>query len=115
MVVGICRIELSLPANDSLKGKRAMLRRILDRGRHKFNAAFSEVDHLDHHRRATIGVAVVSNDGRHAQSMIDTIVSFVSTISEAQVVGRSSELVHVSDELDERGSFDDFAEDDDPR
>lgn len=97
MVVGVCRIVLALPGVDSLKGKRSIVRRIVDRVRNKFNAAVAEVAEMDSHRRAVLGVAVVSNDARHANSMIDTIVSFVSGATEALVIDRSMELVHVEE------------------
>ena len=93
MVVGICRIELSLPGNDSLKGKRSVLRRIVDRTRQRFNVAVAEVDDMDAHERAVLGLAVVSNDARHANAMLDTIFKFVEGVGGAQVVGRTMEIV----------------------
>ena len=71
VVVGVCRIAFCLPGNDSLKGKRRVVRRIVDRTRNKFNAAVAEVGALDEHRRRVLGFAVVSNDARHANSMLD--------------------------------------------
>ena len=106
MVVGICRLALAIPGNDSLKGKRAVVRRIVDRARAKFNVAFAEVGDLDAHRRASLGFAVVSNDARHAQSMVDTIVAFVAGISEAMVVDRDSEIVPFSDHFGATGPLD---------
>jgi uncharacterized protein YlxP (DUF503 family) len=97
MVIGSCRIVLSLPGNDSLKGKRKVVRRILDRLRHKFNAAAAEVDDMDVHQRAVIGVAVVSNDRRHVNSMLDTITSFVAGATEARIVDRRMEIVNMGD------------------
>ena len=99
MVVGICRIVLALPGNDSLKGKRAIVRRILDRARAKFNVAAAEVDALDVHRRAVLAFCVVSNDGRHANSMIDQIQSFVTGATQAVVVDSNIELLHLGGEL----------------
>ena len=99
MVVGVCRIAFSLPGNESLKGKRSVVRRIADRTRHRFNAAVAEVDALDSHRRAVLGFAVVSNDGAHANSMLDHISAFMAGLTEAVVVGRSLELIHVEGEL----------------
>jgi hypothetical protein len=95
MVIGVSRISLALPANESLKDKRRIVRRIVDRTRNQFNAAVAEVGALDRHRAAEIGFAVVSNDARHANSMLDTISSFVGGLTEAVVVGRTVELVHV--------------------
>jgi uncharacterized protein len=97
VVVGVCRIAFSIPGNDSLKGKRRVVRRIVDRARNQFNAAVAEVGELDQHRRALIGFAVVSNDARHANSMLDNIGAFVSGLTEAVVVGRDIELVHLGE------------------
>jgi uncharacterized protein len=95
MVVGTCRIVLSLPGNDSLKGKRKVVRGIVDKLRHRFNAAVAEVDDMDAHRRAVLGLAVVSNDVRHANSMLDTLTSFIAGASEAQIVDRQMEILHI--------------------
>jgi uncharacterized protein YlxP (DUF503 family) len=97
VVVGVCRITFSIPGNDSLKGKRRVVRRIVDRTRNHFNTAVAEVGSLDHHRQALIGFAVVSNDSRHANSMLDKIGSFVSGLTEAVVIGRDVELLHVGE------------------
>jgi uncharacterized protein YlxP (DUF503 family) len=99
MVVGVCRISFSLPGNDSLKGKRSIVRRIASRTRNRFNAAVAEVSEMDSHRRAVLGFAVVSNDARHANSMLDRITSFVAGVSEAVLTERSLEILHVSGEL----------------
>jgi uncharacterized protein len=98
MVVGVCRITFGLPGNDSLKGKRKVVRALIDRARNKFNAAISEVAALDEHRRAIVGIAVVSNDGPHANSMLDHIVASMTSHTEAVVLGQSLELLHVGDE-----------------
>lgn len=97
MVVGVCRITFGLPGNDSLKGKRRVVRRVLDRTRSAFNAAVAEVGSLDEHRRAEIGIAVVSNDGRHANAMIDKIAAFASGLTEAVVLDRAIEVLHVGE------------------
>ena len=103
VVVGVCRIALRIAGNDSLKGKRSVVRRIIDRTRNKFNTAVAEVGDLDEHRRASIGFAVVSNDAGHANSMLDNVTSFVSGLTEAEIVDRSVELIHVGHDHGERG------------
>jgi len=97
MVIGVCRVTLGLPGIDSLKGKRSIVRRVLDRTRNKFNVAAAEVDAMDSHRQAVLGFVVISNDGRHANTMIDEIASFVAGASEAIVLDRSTELLHVGE------------------
>ena len=95
MVVGVCKVAFSLPGNASLKGKRSIVRRIVDRTRAKFNVAVAEVADMDAHRRAVIGFAVVSNDARHANSMLDRISAFMTSHTEAVPTDRSLEIVHV--------------------
>ncbi|RLB47683.1 MAG: DUF503 domain-containing protein [Deltaproteobacteria bacterium] len=97
MVVGICRITLSLPGNDSLKGKRKVVRRILDRARSRFNVAAAEVGDNDVHRRAVLGFTVVSNDSRHVNSMLDEVSAFVEGATEAIIVDRFFDIQHVGE------------------
>lgn len=92
MVVGIARIVLGIPEARSLKDKRSVVRRVIDRVRAKFNAAVAEVGDNDVHRRAVIGVSVVSNDRRHVNEMLDTILSFVSTASDGLVLDSAIEI-----------------------
>ena len=104
MVVGLLEIVLAIPQAGSLKDKRRVVRRVLDRTRAKFNVAAAEVASLDAHRRATLGFAVVSNDARHANSMIDTIASFVAGASEALVVSRRMKIERREDVGDDDGA-----------
>lgn len=106
MLVGICRLVLSLPGNDSLKGKRSVVRRIVERARSRFNVAMAEVGHLDAHKLASLGFAVVSNDARHAQSMLDTIVSFVAGATSALIVDRQVEVVTFGEHFGLEGPLD---------
>jgi uncharacterized protein len=97
MVVGMCRIELSLTGNTSLKGKRSVVRRVVDRVRARFKVSMAEVDAMDVHQTACLGFAVVSNDGAHAVRMMDTIVAFVEHVSDAPLVDVEKDLVHFDD------------------
>jgi hypothetical protein len=111
MIVGMCRMELSLPGNRSLKGKRSVVRRVCDGATGKFNVSMAEIDHLDLLDSAVIGFAVVSNDGSHASAMIDRIVRFVEVRSDAPVVDQDVELTHFGDaSVSTLGSWDDFEE-----
>lgn len=96
MVVGVLRIVLALPWNDSLKGKRSVVRKIVERARARFNVAAAEIDDLDAHRRAVLGFTVISNDRRHAMSMLDKLTSFVAGATEAQLVDRRVEVTTYS-------------------
>jgi uncharacterized protein len=95
MVVGLCRVVLALPWNDSLKGKRSVVKSVLERARGRFQVAAAEVADQDAHRRATLGFAVVSNDARHARSVLDKLVGFVATASQAQLIEQQTSVEHI--------------------
>jgi uncharacterized protein len=77
MTVGIARITVFLPASQSLKEKRAVLRRLKSLVRDKFNASFAEVGENDLWQRAALGVALVGKDRAFAESALDELVRFV--------------------------------------
>lgn len=108
MVVGVCRLRLSLEGNDSLKGKRAVLRSLIDRVKNRFNVAIAEVESQDRLQLAEIGLAVVSNDTSHIHQMIERIVAFVEEQGDAQLLDRQTELLHFGEELQETGSWADY-------
>jgi uncharacterized protein YlxP (DUF503 family) len=69
MPVGVLTLELELPYAHSLKEKRAVLRKMRDRLRARFNVAVAELDHQDVWQRATLGVVSISN----SQSLLDSV------------------------------------------
>ena len=60
MAVALLTIELYLPLNDSLKGKRSILKPLIARLRREFNVAVCEADQQDAGTRATLEEACVS-------------------------------------------------------
>ena len=77
MNVGVCKINLRLPENSSLKGKRQVLKSITARIRNRFNVSVAEIDNHDRWRMATIGICCVSNDNRHTNEVLSKVVDFV--------------------------------------
>jgi uncharacterized protein YlxP (DUF503 family) len=86
MVVGICSIDLRLPGNDSLKGKRSVVRRIKERVKNTFNVSVAEVEDLDLLQRAGLGVAFVSNDASHVHSTLSKVVNFIDHLYIAEII-----------------------------
>ena len=85
-----------LPSNGSLKGKRSQVKSLLDRIRHRFNAAAAEVADLDNLRQTTLAMVVVSNDNRHANRMVDQIVSYAESSTEMPLVDRNTQILTLS-------------------
>jgi len=77
MNVGVCRIELRLPENQSLKGKRQVVKSIIARLQNKYGVSVAEIDNQDLWQLATLGITCVSNHRRHADEMLSAVVRFV--------------------------------------
>jgi uncharacterized protein len=77
MIVGLCTIELSLPGNSSLKGKRSILKSILARLRHEFNVSVAEVGDNDFWQSAVLGVVCISNSAEYAHGLLAKVVSWL--------------------------------------
>lgn len=95
MVVGTASVELLLYGVYSLKEKRAIVRRVVHRLRNEFSVSVAEVASLDEHAKATIGIAVVTNDGRLANSLLDQMVNALEGYGEAELGRVNLELLHV--------------------
>jgi uncharacterized protein YlxP (DUF503 family) len=94
MVTAMARIELALEGCRSLKDKRQILRRVIERTRVRFGVSVAEVEDQDLWQRAVIGVACVSSSVQHATEMIQKVVSFVvSAHPECEVLDHQTEIV----------------------
>jgi len=78
MNVGVLKISLRVPENQSLKGKRQVLKSITTRVANKFNVSVAEIDHHDLWQLATIGICCVSNSKQHTNETLSRVVSFVT-------------------------------------
>ena len=94
MVVGICKLSLFLPECQSLKEKRSILRRIKDRFFARFRIALSEVDDLDLWQRAGMGFAIVGNDRRLIESIVDKAIGFIESHGAAHIIDRTTEIIN---------------------
>jgi len=70
MIIGVATVELSIPGNASLKGKRSVVKSLLARLQREFKISAAEVDANDAWQRAVIGLACVSNSTQHAHRVL---------------------------------------------
>lgn len=94
MVVGVCQIDLLIPGNASLKGKRKVLRQIIDRVKNRYNISISEIGDNDLWQRSQLGLSVVGNDSRHINSSLDKIINFIEGMNVAEIIHSELEIVH---------------------
>lgn len=95
MVVGVGSLDLHIPEAQSLKEKRSVVRSVVQRLQNQFHLSVAEVDSLDLLQKATIGFAVVTNDGRLANSILDKVVDAVEGYYLAEVTNVQLEVLHL--------------------
>lgn len=78
MNIGVLKIKLRLPENETLKGKRQVVRSVVARVRNSFNVCIAEVDDQDYWQLATLGITCVSNDAQFANEVLSKVLNFIS-------------------------------------
>ncbi|HTE19003.1 MAG TPA: DUF503 domain-containing protein [Armatimonadota bacterium] len=79
LIVGVCTLDLIIPEANSLKDKRSVLKSMLEGIRGKFNVSAAEVEHMDLWRRATVGIACVSNSQQFVDQVLNKVVDWVES------------------------------------
>ncbi len=93
MHVGTLQVTLFLGEGGSLKEKRHVVRGLLERLRREFHVSAAEVDDHDLWQRATLGIACVSNDSGHANSVLDKVLDYIEKKGDVSVVGVEMEIL----------------------
>lgn len=81
----------------SLKQKRSVVRPLVAELRKRFEVSAAEAGHLDLHRRALIGVAVVAADGTHVRDVLDECERFVAGRPELELLSAHRRLIGPED------------------
>lgn len=95
MVVGTLKIDFYLTDNSSLKGKRKVVRSIIDKVKSRFNVSIAEVGSNDKWQKIELGIAATGNDRRHIDSSLNHILGFVESLYLAEIIKTEIEIFNV--------------------
>jgi uncharacterized protein len=90
--VGLCTVELFIPASQSLKDKRQVLLSLKDRLRGQFNLSVAEVDEQDLWQKAVLGLACVANESRYVNQVCDRALNVIRSVPAVEIVQSRVEL-----------------------
>ena len=94
MHTGTCKIELYLPMNQDLKGKRRIVKSLSDQIRSRFNVSVSEIENNELWQIATIGIAIISNKIIILNQTFDQIFSFIeSSNHDLNIISHDTEII----------------------
>jgi hypothetical protein len=94
MIVGVLKLNLLIPENHSLKGKRGVLKRIQARVANRFNVSVTECDDQDLWQRAVLGFGAVGSSRTVVEATLQRVVEFVDELGLAQVGETGMEFFH---------------------
>ncbi len=98
MWTGSIEFDLLLGDVRSLKQKRSVVRPIVAEVHRRFAVSVAEVGHLDKHRRAGVGAAVVACDQAHVIAVLDSIESLVARHPEVELLSSHRAIRHADDD-----------------
>ena len=95
MFVGYGALDLHLPHARDLKGKRRVVRGLVDRLHARHRVSVAETAHHDLHQRAEIGVAVVAASAAEVERILDDIGQQADAEPEAQVLAWETDWIGI--------------------
>jgi uncharacterized protein YlxP (DUF503 family) len=96
---GSIAFDLLLGDVRSLKEKRSLVRPLVAELRRKYDVSAAEAGHLDLHRRALVGVAVVAADRAHCVDVLDSCERLVAGRVEMGLLSARRQVVKSTDEV----------------
>jgi uncharacterized protein YlxP (DUF503 family) len=95
MVIGFGTIIFRLHDCRSLKGKRKIVKSIVQQLRNHFNASVAEVASNDNHQRAVIGFSMVGNNQATINSKMDKLFNHADALGLAEIIDSEMEIMHL--------------------
>lgn len=92
MIIEAATIKIYAPWVHSLKEKRMVVKSLIAKTKNKFNVSIAEVDAQDIHQTIVLGLACVTGTVSHADSMIDSILTFIDENADAEIIEVLREL-----------------------
>ena len=84
-MVGVLKLNLRLPENHSLKGKRGVLKSIQDRVANQFNVSVGECGDQELWQSAILGVGMVGSDRRLVEASLQKVLDFIEHLGLGEV------------------------------
>lgn len=95
MNTGICKLQLHIPGNQSLKEKRRVVKSIISKLHNQYNISVAEVADHDLWQLATLGISCVSNNGQLIDETFTKIINFIAqNYPELEIVNQEIEIIH---------------------
>lgn len=99
MVVGVSCIEIFFPESHSLKDKRQMIKKVVEKTRARFNISIIEVRQTNLWQRASIGFALMGINRDHVNSAIENVHRHIESLYLGEVINAWTEIIVMGNEV----------------
>ena len=99
MVVGVSCIEIFFPESHSLKDKRQMIKKVVEKTRARFNISIIEVKQTNLWQRASIGFALMGINRDHVNSAIENVHRHIESLYLGEVINTWTEIIVMGNEI----------------
>ncbi|NPB10008.1 MAG: DUF503 domain-containing protein [Thermodesulfobacteria bacterium] len=94
MVVGVLKVSLHIPETRSLKGKRQVVKRLIQRMNGRFkNVAVSEVADQDLWQKAVLGITTVGPDSRLINRILDQVLDYMEEFEDFEIIQAEIDII----------------------
>jgi uncharacterized protein YlxP (DUF503 family) len=93
VLVALERFDLRIPQSHSLKQKRHVVKGLTAAQQQTFPVSVAEVDHQDLWQRATLAIAYVSANARHANEVVAKALDYIEDNVAGRVLDTSVEIL----------------------
>lgn len=93
MIVGLLTLDLHIPAANSLKSKRMVIKSLIQKIKNKFNVSVAEVDAQNLWQRSVIGIAYVSNETVMINRVFEKIRTHVNNTHSVELINSDMEML----------------------
>jgi hypothetical protein len=99
MVVGVSRIEIFFPEAHSLKDKRQMIRKIVEKTRAKFNVSMIEIADTNLWQKGHVGFTVMGINKDHVQVAIENVQEYIESLYAGEIIDSWTEIIVMGNEI----------------
>lgn len=90
-MIGVARVELHLPACQSLKEKRSIVKSLIARLHNKFHVSAAEVAYLEQWQRTELVIAAVANEYAFLQRQLAQVIQMIETVPRVELIRHVTE------------------------
>ena len=95
MVIGCCSVRFYLHGNNSLKGKRRVVRAIKERLKNDFNVSVAEVGDQDVWKSINLGISAVGVDQPYINGLLSKVIDAIDRMNLAEIVDCKTEILKI--------------------